>query len=335
NKVKLLSVLSLALLFSIAGCDSELTTNSDSSSHEGLSAVQSDQQVSQLKRISDKTNERAEKLLAFARKKGYDLEAANEKLADLTSQTADNQVYQNIVKRAINGDDYECEPTPLNEWASENLVYANLGDALVIILLGIDQYPFLYSLVFENERNPRQSYGYDGEYTRQIFRADRGISRFWDVNLREVQTVSAHGSMLADFDKVFDIVEVLYPNDTEESNADFAQLIVDLVTGEPLYNNGDVPLFSFNAVAYGGGAYTVNGEDGPPNVIMGDGILAGMDAIGLGDAAPEAILAHEMGHQVQYALDVFENDPITDPAESTRRTELMADAFSAYYLGHK
>ncbi|MEO7961344.1 MAG: hypothetical protein ABIR19_07350, partial [Ginsengibacter sp.] len=46
---------------------------------------------------------------------------------------------------------------------------------------------------------------------------------------------------------------------------------------------------------------------------------------------PQAILAHEFGHHIQFQLNLFED---VESPEATRRTELMADAFSAYYLSH-
>ena len=64
---------------------------------------------------------------------------------------------------------------------------------------------------------------------------------------------------------------------------------------------------------------------------MGDGIMDGYAGIGFGDVAPQAILAHEFGHHIQFELGLFGGP--TSP-ESTRRTELMADAFSAYFLSH-
>ena len=72
----------------------------------------------------------------------------------------------------------------------------------------------------------------------------------------------------------------------------------------------------------------------PDKLIMGDGIIDAYDAIGLGDVGIRVIMAHEFGHHVQYELGVFDTGP-TDPAEATRRTELMADAMAAYYGTHK
>ena len=64
---------------------------------------------------------------------------------------------------------------------------------------------------------------------------------------------------------------------------------------------------------------------------MRDGILEGFAALGYEDVAPQAILAHEFVHHIQFQLNLFE-DEVTP--EATRRTELMADAYSAYYLSH-
>ncbi len=78
-------------------------------------------------------------------------------------------------------------------------------------------------------------------------------------------------------------------------------------------------------------------ESIPAKILMGDGILAGYDAIGFGDVAPQAVYAHEFGHQIQFANEYF-GDPYATSgsfAERTRYTELMADAMSAYYLTHK
>jgi predicted metalloprotease len=71
--------------------------------------------------------------------------------------------------------------------------------------------------------------------------------------------------------------------------------------------------------------------------VMGDGILEGYQVVGFGDVAPQAIYAHEFGHHIQFENGYFENDnvPGDTDAEFTRYFELMADAYSAYYLTHK
>ena len=72
----------------------------------------------------------------------------------------------------------------------------------------------------------------------------------------------------------------------------------------------------------------------PDKLIIGDGILAAYDAIGLGDVGPRVIMAHEFAHHVQYELGTFDTGP-SDAATATRRTELMADAMASYFATHK
>ena len=86
---------------------------------------------------------------------------------------------------------------------------------------------------------------------------------------------------------------------------------------------------SFNAFAATPEPYF----NSPSKIVMGDGIQKAYFDLDLGDVATQAILSHEYGHQVQFAnpaLVPFDNTP-----ESTRNTELMADALSAYYLTNK
>jgi predicted metalloprotease len=65
--------------------------------------------------------------------------------------------------------------------------------------------------------------------------------------------------------------------------------------------------------------------------------MAGYEVIGFGDVAPQAIYAHEFAHHIQFENGYFEDEVpgATTQAELTRYTELMADAYSAYYLTHK
>lgn len=65
--------------------------------------------------------------------------------------------------------------------------------------------------------------------------------------------------------------------------------------------------------------------------MLGDGLLEGMNAIGFGDVAPQAIEAHEYGHHIQFQLQLNTGEI---SAEASRRSELMADAFAGYYLSH-
>ncbi len=96
----------------------------------------------------------------------------------------------------------------------------------------------------------------------------------------------------------------------------------------------DHPLFTLNAFAFSAGGEIFPGSGIiPDKIVMGDGILEGVEAIGLATNGPDLIHAHEFAHQVQFEIGAFDTE-LTDQAEQTRRTELMADAFAAYNLAH-
>ncbi|MEU4603290.1 hypothetical protein AB0F43_09960 [Kribbella sp. NPDC023972] len=95
---------------------------------------------------------------------------------------------------------------------------------------------------------------------------------------------------------------------------------------------GDLPLFTFNAYAAPGGEVIPGYGVSPKRIAFGDGVLEGFARVGLGDVAPQAILAHEFGHHVQYADGLMRAD--LPAPEASRWAELMADAYSAYFLTH-
>jgi len=115
-----------------------------------------------------------------------------------------------------------------------------------------------------------------------------------------------------------------------------AQFIVDLVQdtieNEPTLGY-DSPLLSLNAFAVSfDGPFPGFGVI-PDKIVMGDGLLEAIGAIGFGTNGPDLIHSHEFAHHVQFEIGAFETD-IDNQPERTRRTELMADAFAAYNLAH-
>jgi hypothetical protein len=100
-----------------------------------------------------------------------------------------------------------------------------------------------------------------------------------------------------------------------------------MLTSSRTMVGGNHPFFTFNAVAATGIAPAV-----PDKIVIGDGLLEGYDALRLGDVAPQAILAHEFGHHVQFEKGYG----VTGTPDEVRRfSELHADATAAYYLTHK
>lgn len=93
-------------------------------------------------------------------------------------------------------------------------------------------------------------------------------------------------------------------------------------------------MFTLNAFAFSDEGVEIIPGFGliPDEIVMGEGLLEALDDIGLDQNAPDFVHAHEFTHHVQFEIGSFELPPATP--EKTRRTELMADTFGAYYSTH-
>lgn len=232
---------------------------------------------------------------------------------------------------AIDPNDYICTSTALRDWLGDRVASIDPGVLATLDSLGVLDYPAFDALLFETSASP-QFFGRDGEFSKVLTKNMGDLRRFWDIKSNDIQLVAMHGAMLQDRDRVIRLVEFLFEVD-EPTAAQLADQIIALLASDPDLEKGQNPLFTFNAFAFTG-----EGDPDPvfaalpDKIISGDGIMEGMRAIGLRAVAPQAILAHEFGHHVQFEDNLFES-PLTGP-EATRRTELMADAFSTYFLAH-
>ncbi|MGW1651540.1 hypothetical protein [Streptomyces atratus] len=254
------------------------------------------------------------------------LQAANAKYGIGDAQ------WTEIRNSVINPGDYQCQSTELTAYANNLLEGAE--DPFTIFMLslfgGFDL-PTYDALLFGSE-SKSNTYGVNGEYTNQLKSEAKDLKKFWDIYSDDIQLMPMHGAdVFSSPERLARTLSVLYGG-TTESNLGLADLFISLVGSEPVLKGGANPIFTFNAFAYS--------EKGDPQplgisdrIVMGDGILEATKAIGLGDTAPRAILAHEFGHHVQYEDNLFDNTTLTGP-EATRRTELMADAFGTYFLTH-
>lgn len=175
------------------------------------------------------------------------------------------------------------------------------------------------------------TFGAEGDFTLRTTHTYRDLRRFWDIRSDDIQLVPAHGKMLLDRSRVTRVFTLLYglPEAVSATTADF----IATVTNSAALRYGDHPIFTFNAYAYSGEGEEIPGVGAVPDkIVLGDGVLDGFASVGLGDVTPQAILAHEFGHHIQYEQGLFDS-PLTGP-EATRRTELMADAFGSYFLTH-
>lgn len=235
--------------------------------------------------------------------------------------------YRTIVKNAVT-------PTPcndntnLNQWINNELSDWDDNIIFYALLTGILDFPTYDALLFENSSS-NQYFGRMGEYTHQLTKTNKDLHRFWNIQSEGIQLVAMHGSMLRDRARLIRIDEILFGDSQVDAEfwADFILLLLDVF---PQYRNGDHPIFTFNSFAQPSFSFPPFGVI-PDKIVMGDGILEVYRALGFEDVAPQAIVAHEFGHHIQFQLGLFTDE--TSP-EATRRTELMADAYSAYYLSH-
>lgn len=234
--------------------------------------------------------------------------------------------------RGINPADYQCGPTKLDAYI--NSILADLDQFTLLILqltgaLGLPTYDALLNGTSSDPVNALLP-----EYAASLTSTFATSKKFWDVNLRDVQLMAMHGSVILNEDRMTQTVMKLYGM-TEAEAREYAAAIAEFVQGDPVLQGGDHPIFTLNAFAF-----TAEGDPDPlvrglpDKIVMGDGILAAMKGIGLDAVGPRSILSHEIAHQVQYEANLFAT-PITDEAEQTRRTEMMADSFTGYFATHK
>ncbi len=85
-------------------------------------------------------------------------------------------------------------------------------------------------------------------------------------------------------------------------------------------------------ISDGGELFPGSGLFPTDKILMGDGAIAALRGTGQGENGPDWLHAHEFAHHVQAEIPAF-GGPRPSPEES-RRIELMADAFGAYYSAH-
>jgi len=237
--------------------------------------------------------------------------------------------YRTLIRQALKLEASACNNnTTLNQWLGGQLSDWNEDVIYYVLATGMLDLPAYDALIFENS-SANQRFGVNGEYTQRLTKTFKDLQRFWNIQTQNIKMVAMHGSTLTDRTKLIRTYRAAFGLSTSDAEfyADFVLILLDVF---PQYRGGNHPIFTFNAFAQPSFNFPPNGVI-PDKIVMGDGILEAYTAIGFGDVAPQAILAHEMGHHIQFQINLFtdENSP-----EATRRTELMADAYAAYYLSH-
>jgi hypothetical protein len=232
----------------------------------------------------------------------------------------------------------ECTTTLLDDYVDG--LFAEMSNEQFAFLVehqdALLSVPTYDALFFGTAGDP--DYALDS-HARQLQNTFRDLQRFWDIQSDDIQLMAMHSDSLLDAARIARTLEAMV--DTGElapmTDAEIAAEAQTVATFMQAQDEAfqDNPLWTFNAFAF-----SAEGETDPfiaslpDKLIIGDGILEAYDGIGLGDVGPRVIMAHEFAHHVQYELGTFDSGP-SDPAEATRRTELMADAMASYFATHK
>lgn len=243
--------------------------------------------------------------------------------------TPTDRQYQAQVRGAITPDPTCDSNTLTTQWLRQQLADWRPLASTYVNYTDMTNLPTYDALVFVNS-SENQVFGENGEYTQQLTKTFKDLQRFWNIQSQNIVLGAMHGSMLQDRSKIVRTYKVAYGLSDADA-AYYADLVQVALSQFPELRNGKHPIFTFNAFAQSPLNIPAVGTT-PAKIIMGDGIMEAYTAIGYNDVAPQAILAHEFGHQIQFQLNLFPAGPSTP--EGTRRTELMADAYSAYYLSH-
>lgn len=257
-------------------------------------------------------------------------QGAGDRFAELRSTAGISSPIDSLIGSAINPDDFECNRNAeIDAWF--DAIFGDIDPALFELFdsLFVLDWAADYTVLFDND--PSDTYiGTNGEYTKEQKKRHRKADRFWDAPTSDIQLHGMHGADIADDAKMIPLLEWGFEVSTAEAQ-EILGFVQEVIENEmPL--GYDHPLFTFNAFAVPGFDFPGFGSI-PDKIVMGDGLLNLQEDIGLGTNAPDLIHAHEFAHHVQFEIGAFDTD-ITDEAEATRRTELMADAFAAYNLAH-
>ncbi|GGN02847.1 hypothetical protein GCM10009721_32580 [Terrabacter tumescens] len=238
---------------------------------------------------------------------------------------------QDALGRAIDPTQYQCAPTRLDAFVDGIIADIDPSSLFVLSMLGGFDFPTYDALLFGSQGDALHALTKSSR--NELTSSFRAAQKFWDTDGSDIQLMAMHGDVMRDPARLTRLIAVLYGVPDSDA-AELAGLVVDVVTSDPGLDGGDNPIFTLNAFAFSGaGDPDPIISSLPDKLVFGDGILEALDAIGVGDVGPRAVLGHEYGHHVQYDKDLFAS-PLTGP-EATRRTELMADAFGTYFVTHK
>jgi hypothetical protein len=224
----------------------------------------------------------------------------------------------------LDSENYQCEPGVLDSYTTRLL--EGIEDIETFVLLystyRVTEWLFLANLFFNND-DTDDVFGRSEEQTVE-FRNRFLNMKSWGSDMDDAVLKNFNGQLFKNTDLMINTLQLVY---FPTPPYDYLYEIVTEVQGLIESDAGlgyDSPIWSLNALATSPPGF-------PDQIHFGDGILDFFEYVDIDDGGPDFILSHEFGHLIQFNLNVvFERTP-----ESTRKTELMADALSAYYLVHE
>lgn len=225
-----------------------------------------------------------------------------------------------------------CGPTEFTAYAAGLVQALSPAErALLATYPQVLQIPTVDAILHASPRDAR--YDLRADYRHSLTRTFSTLQRFWDVPTADIQLVSMHGSVLQDPARVASALQLPLPGfGLSPAAAQQAAAEISAGTRGGLFGGGTNPLLTLNAFAFTPAIYPPLFAGLPDKIIVGDGIVDALTALGVGDVGPRAVLAHEFGHHVQFRTGTYFS-PLPPP-EASRRIELMADAMSTYFAVH-
>jgi hypothetical protein len=234
---------------------------------------------------------------------------------------------------AINPADYICGPTEFTEYSAglarslspeENAFVREHPEILAVATFD--------AILFGSATDPR--YELRGDYRQALSKTFSKLQGFWDIPSADIKLISMDGDVLQDPVRIARVLQQpLPPFGFSPEAAEQEALEISTAIRGGLFSGGENPLLTLNAFAFTPALYPFPVmKDLPDVMIIGDGMVDVLNALGVGDVGPRVVMAHEFGHYVQYRKGIFASS-LPQP-EASRRTELMADAFSTYFAVH-
>ena len=213
--------------------------------------------------------------------------------------------------------------------------YVDVNNKLNFLLTYPQEILIIYNAFYRH--NSSDNYiGRNGEHTKELLERHKKNQAFWalesssgySMGMNVIDLRGMHGADLTHTDNIISALQQEYYISFDEAFelVRYTQGMIETYAPGG-YNN---PLFTANALALEGCEI-----DSEPMIMIGDGILEFYHQEGLERDGPDFIHAHEYGHHVQFATKIMSTcSQQRKSIESTRRTEMMADAFAAYFLAH-